>query len=57
MSGTAITLDDLLRLLEFGFVIEGNMDAIPMDKSQELLYLVAATKQGIVNITLRKRDD
>lgn len=51
-----VSLDELLMVLKYAFVVEGNIDAIPMDRSKQLLHLVAATEEGIVKISLKKRD-
>jgi hypothetical protein len=57
VSGTDITLGELLESLGQYFMIVGGDVPVPLDRSKELLTLVAVTEQGLLNIHLKKYEN
>jgi hypothetical protein len=56
MTDDNVSLDELMAVLNYAFHVEGGKHPIPLDGAKELLHLVAATEEGVLRITLKKRD-
>jgi len=58
MPGTGITLTELLDALEQHFEVKGReqLTKLPLDLTRGVIHLVAATEEGVLNITLKRRD-
>jgi hypothetical protein len=55
MTDDNVSLDELMAVLDYAFHVEGGKHPIPLDGAKELLHLVAATEEGVLRITLKKR--